>query len=411
MLQTFLINILFITLPVLLFVIFIDNYKGKKNLFYYIFSSIVSMFLCMIYPIRLELGFTVDLRYIPFITLALYGGHKTLLPLYITLNIVRFFVGGEGMFQSFIFSTLAFIIIPLVHKKFISLAPKNRIITGIIVVLVNGLTYLISLSTYFETLTLEYWNVVGYVIITYAVIMLFNMIMIEKILSNIKQRDNFLRSERLHVMSELSACVSHEIRNPLTVTNGFLQLLSVSKDITPNDKVYIEYSLKELNRAESILNDYLAFAKPQSVHMVHSTMEEELVYVKNIMMPFAKFNEVEIILEFQNTAKIKFDSNQMKQCIINLIKNGVEAMKGKGGILLVQAVQLGKHLVITIKDQGIGMSSEEISQLGKPYYSNKKEGTGLGMLMVYGTISKLKGNVEVKSKKGKGTTFTLTIPV
>lgn len=57
------------------------------------------------------------------------------------------------------------------------------------------------------------------------------------------------------------------------------------------------------------------------------------------------------------------------------------------------------------------MSSEEISQLGKPYYSNKKEGTGLGMLMVYGTISKLKGNVEVKSKKGKGTTFTLTIPV
>ncbi|MCM3360204.1 HAMP domain-containing sensor histidine kinase [Psychrobacillus sp. MER TA 171] len=411
MLQTFLINILFITLPVLLFVIFIDNYKGKKNLYYYIFSSIVSMFLCMIYPIRLELGFTVDLRYIPFITLALYGGHKIILPLYITLNIVRFFVGGEGIFQSFIFSTLAFIIIPLLHKKFTSLSPKNRIITGIIVVLVNGVTYLISLSTYFETLNSEYWNIVGYVIITYAVIMLFNMIMIEKILSNIKQRDNFLRSERLHVMSELSACVSHEIRNPLTVTNGFLQLLSVSKDITPNDKVYIEYSLKELNRAESILNDYLAFAKPQSVHMVESTMEEELVYVKNVMMPFAKFNEVEIRLEFQNTAKIKFDSNQMKQCIINLIKNGIEAMKGKGGILFVKAVQIGKDIVITIQDQGIGMSSEEISQLGKPYYSNKKEGTGLGMLMVFGTISKLKGNVEVKSKKGKGTIFTLTIPI
>lgn len=411
MLQTFLINILFITLPVLLFVIFLDDYRGKKHIYYFILTSSASMFLCMIYPIRLELGFTVDLRYIPFITLALYGGYKSLFPLYIILNIARFFVGGEGILQSFIFSSLAFVIVPLLHKKFISLSPKKRIITGIIVVLVNDLTYLISLATFFEKLTTEYWTVTAYIIITYGIVMLFNMIMIEKILSNIRQRDNFLRAERLHVMSELSACVSHEIRNPLTVTNGFLQLLSVSKDITPNDKVYIEYSLKELNRAESILNDYLAFAKPQSVHMVESTMEEELVYVKNVMMPFAKFNEVEIELQFQNTAKIKFDSNQMKQCIINLIKNGIESMKGKGGLLLVRAIQQGKHLVISIEDQGVGMSSEEISQLGKPYYSNKKEGTGLGMLMVYGTLSKLKGTVDVESKKGKGTTFTITIPI
>lgn len=411
MLQTFLINILFITLPVLLFVIFLDNYNSKKYIYYFIISSSASMLLCMIYPIRLELGFTVDLRYIPFITLALYGGYKKLFPLYIILNIVRFLVGGEGVLPSFIFSTIAFAIFPLLHRKFVSYSPRKRIITGIIVVVSNGLTYLVSLATFFETLNAEYWTVAAYILVTYIIVMLFNLIMIEKILYNIKQRDNVLRAERLHVMSELSACVSHEIRNPLTVTNGFLQLLSVSKDITPNDKIYIDYSLKELNRAESILNDYLAFAKPQSVHMVESTMEEELVYVKNVMMPFARFNKVEIELQFQNTAQIKFDSNQMKQCIINLIKNGIESMKGKGGLLLVQAVQQGKHLVITIKDQGIGMSSEEIRQLGKPYYSNKKEGTGLGMLMVYGTLSKLKGTVDVESKKGKGTTFTITIPI
>lgn len=369
------------------------------------------MILCMIYPIRLELGFTVDLRYIPFFTLALYGGYKKLFPLYIILNIVRFFVGGEGIVQSFIYSTVAFAIVPLMYKRFINYSPKKRIFTGILMVLINDLIYLISLTTFFDKLTTEYWTVAAYIIVTYVIVMLFNLSMVEKILSNIKQRDNFLRAERLHVMSELSASVSHEIRNPLTVTNGFLQLLSISKDITPNDKVYIDYSLKELNRAENILNDFLAFAKPQSVHMVQSTLEEELVYVKNVMMPYAKFHEVEILLLFQNTVKIKFDQNQMKQCIINLLKNGVESMKGKGGLLLVRAEQQGKNLIITIEDEGIGMTSEEISQLGKPYYSNKKEGTGLGMLMVYGTISTLKGNVEVKSQKGKGTIFTITIPV
>ncbi|MBD7943954.1 MULTISPECIES: sensor histidine kinase [Psychrobacillus] len=411
MLQTFLINILFITLPVLLFVVFLDNKKRKEYIYFFILSSSISMILCMIYPIRLELGFTVDLRYIPFFTLALYGGYKKLFPLYIILNIVRFFVGGEGVIQSFIFSTVAFAIVPLMHKRFINYSPKKRIFTGILMVLINDLTYLISLTTFFDKLTTEYWTVAAYIIVTYVIVMLFNLSMVEKILSNIKQRDNFLRAERLHVMSELSASVSHEIRNPLTVTNGFLQLLSVSKDITPNDKVYIDYSLKELNRAENILNDFLAFAKPQSVHMVQSTLEEELVYVKNVMMPYAKFHEVEILLLFQNTVKIKFDQNQMKQCIINLLKNGVESMKGKGGLLLVRAEQQGKNLIITIEDEGIGMTSEEISQLGKPYYSNKKEGTGLGMLMVYGTISTLKGNVEVKSQKGKGTIFTITIPV
>ncbi len=411
LLQTFLINILFITLPVLLFVVFLDNKKRKEYIYFFILSSSISMILCMIYPIRLELGFTVDLRYIPFFTLALYGGYKKLFPLYIILNIVRFFVGGEGVIQSFIFSTVAFAIVPLMHKRFINYSPKKRIFTGILMVLINDLTYLISLTTFFDKLTTEYWTVAAYIIVTYVIVMLFNLSMVEKILSNIKQRDNFLRAERLHVMSELSASVSHEIRNPLTVTNGFLQLLSVSKDITPNDKVYIDYSLKELNRAENILNDFLAFAKPQSVHMVQSTLEEELVYVKNVMMPYAKFHEVEILLLFQNTVKIKFDQNQMKQCIINLLKNGVESMKGKGGILLVRAEQQGKNLIITIEDEGIGMTSEEISQLGKPYYSNKKEGTGLGMLMVYGTISTLKGNVEVKSQKGKGTIFTITIPV
>ena len=85
------------------------------------------------------------------------------------------------------------------------------------------------------------------------------MILIEQIISNMKAREAFLHSERLHVISELSASVAHEIRNPLTVTNGFLQLLSKSDSMSTTEKSYIEYSLQELNRAEKIVSDFLTF--------------------------------------------------------------------------------------------------------------------------------------------------------
>jgi two-component system sporulation sensor kinase B len=86
-------------------------------------------------------------------------------------------------------------------------------------------------------------------------------------------------------------------------------------------------------------------------------------------------------------------------------------MKEKGGgTLYIDISEKKQNIIISIRDSGIGMTKEEITRLGKPYYSTKAEGTGLGMLMIYSTIDKVKGNVEVDSEKGKGTTFLITIP-
>lgn len=410
MLETFLINILFMIFPVLLFVIFFDNYKKEYSYSLVIISFSISMILCMLYPIELELGFNIDLRYIAFIIVGLYGGYRGLFPLYLVLNIYRFIIGGEGTLQSLIHSTLAFIVIPLLSKQFNEYSPKRRIITAIMVASLNVIIYLIVLSNYFDVLTNEYWSSAFFMLFTSIMVMGLNMLMIEKIISNIKNRENLLRTERLHVMSELSASVSHEIRNPLTVTKGFLQLLNVSKTISAQDKKCIDYSLKELLRAENIINDYLAFSKPQSEHMVYSNLKEELEYVQNVLSPYALYNKVEIVTKFSNKLKKEYDQNQIKQCFINLMKNGIEAMKGEGGILSVEIMEQGSNIIICIKDCGVGMTKDEILQLGKPYFSNKKEGTGLGMLMVYGTLSKMKGKIDVQSKKGVGTTFTITIP-
>lgn len=410
LLETFLINILFLILPVLLVVIFFDSYQNKFLSLYITFFSSISMILCMIYPFKLEIGFIVDLRYVPFILVALYGGYKRVFPMYVILNIYRLLIGGEGLLQSFVFSTVIFIAVPMLSKKFTGYNTNKRMMTGVTVALMTMLFYLLTLLSFFDELTKEYWTLAFYALTTHAIVIGLNLSMIEKIISNFNKRENFLRAERLHVMSELSASVSHEIRNPLTVTNGFLQLLKVSKTINPEDKVYIEFALKELVRAETILNDYLAFAKPQSVHMVHSNLKEEMEYVKNVLMPYAKLNNVEIVYQFSNSLMKKYDQNQMKQCLINLLKNAIEAMKEEGGTLSIRVFEQKKNIVICVKDEGIGMSKEEVLQLGKPYYSTKTEGTGLGMLMVFGTISKLKGKIDVQSKKSEGTTFTIKIP-
>jgi two-component system sporulation sensor kinase B len=214
------------------------------------------------------------------------------------------------------------------------------------------------------------------------------------------------------VVSELAASVSHEIRNPLTVTSGFLQLLNKSTNISPEEKGYVELSLQELNRAEKIVSDYLSFAKPQSGNMVHSNMLAEAEYTKNIIMPFASIHKVGVQFQFSNTLNTSYDKNQIQQCLINLYKNGIEAMKEKeGGTLTIHISENKQNIMISVRDTGVGMTKEEISRLGKPYYSTKEEGTGLGMLMVYSTVNKLKGIIEVESEKGKGTTFLITIPV
>ncbi|HLO12075.1 MAG TPA: HAMP domain-containing sensor histidine kinase [Pseudoneobacillus sp.] len=392
--------------------IFFENRPHSYNKKILIFLSAVTMILCITIPIKLEIGFMVDLRYIPFIIVALYGGYKNVLPLYLVLNIYRFYLGGEGTFQSFVYSTVFLIIVPLLSKKFIQINSKKRIMFATAVSFLTVGTYLISLTIYFETLNREFWILTFYTLTTYVGVMIVLMVLIEQIIVNLENRDRYLLSERLNVVSELSASVSHEIRNPLTVTSGFLQLLKKSNTISKEEKEYVELSLQELNRAEQIVSNYLSFAKPQSENMVLSNLKSETEYIKNIIIPYATMHQVDVQFQFNNTLNIRYDRNQLHQCLINLYKNAIEAMREtRGGTLLIDISEKHQNIIIKIKDTGIGMTKEEISRLGRPYYSTKEEGTGLGMLMVYSTVNKMQGTIEVESEKGKGTTFLITIPV
>ncbi|MDR9853615.1 ATP-binding protein [Paenibacillus sp. VCA1] len=411
MFETLLLNFLFLLVPVVIFLIFFENRPYASHGKILVLLSAVSMILCISMPIQLSIGFIVDLRYIPFLLVALYGGYRNVFLLYIILNLYRLYVGGEGTMQSFLFSTTMMVIVPYYSAKFLKLSSKGRVLWAAIASFLTTGFYLLTLSFAKGALNKQFWILVLNALTTYVVFMVILMILIEKIIANMKNRDRIMQSERLKVVSELAASVSHEIRNPLTVTSGFLQLLNKSKTIGPEEMQYVELSLQELKRAEKIVSDYLSFAKPQSENMVYSDMSTELEYTKNVIMPYASIHKVRVEFHFNNSLQKHYDRNQVQQCLINLYKNGIEAMRDKGGgTLSIDISEKKQNIVIRIQDTGVGMTREEISRLGKPYYSTKEEGTGLGMLMVYSTVDKLKGFIEVESEKGKGTTFQITIP-
>lgn len=411
MTETLLINFLFLLLPVLIFLIFLENkvqFYNKKTL---VILGAITTILSMSYPIRLELGFTFDLRYFPFIIAALYGGYKVGFPLMLVVIGYRLIIGGNGVIQSILLSTVIFIFVPLLHKKFLKLNSTQKVWCASLVALGIIAFYLFTLTMFYETLNSEFWIFSANALTVYFVCMSIIMILVEQIHHNIKQRETLIHSERYSIINDLSASVSHEIRNPLTVTSGFLQLLNKSTSLKPEEKWYIDLSLKELNRAEKIVSDFLAFGKPQSVNMVYSDFKDEIEYVKDIISPYANLHKVTLQLSFNNTLLKKYDKNQFQQCLLNMYKNGIESMKEEGGILSIDVSNSKNRILIKIKDSGLGMTDEEILRLGKPYYSTKAEGTGLGMLMVFSTINKMGGKIDIASEKGKGTTFLITIPV
>lgn len=408
--QILLLNFLFLLIPFLGYFIFFDVSSYRHfNLIFSIFATI-SVICCMLFPIQLQSGFIFDLRYIPFIIIALYWGFKSALIPYLAINIYQLWIGGESIIESFLFSTIILIVMSLCNHKFLSLDIKYRILFSGTASFLSMVFYLFTLS-FWAPFNHEFWVLSIYVIGTYLLVMLILVSMIERLIANIREQKLIMQSDRFQIISELSASVAHEIRNPLTATHGFLQLLSQSKSISLQEKNYVDYSLQELKRAEKIVGDFLTFSRPQYENMKDSDLKEETEYAKNILMPYAHMYNVDIQIRFHNSLHKYFDRSQMQQCFINIYKNGIEAMKERGGTLEIEVSEQKQNILIKIKDSGIGMTDEQISALGKPYYSTKKQGTGLGMVMVYNAIHKAGGTIEVESKIGKGTTFMITFPV
>jgi two-component system, sporulation sensor kinase A len=211
---------------------------------------------------------------------------------------------------------------------------------------------------------------------------------------------------KMSSIQQLSAGIVHEVRNPLTAVKGFLHLLKEESDHN-----YLSTMEVELNKALGTLNHLLHIAKPQ--------LQDE---------PFTSINlcqELDSIayLFQEKLYSIKFEKhyrdqdvmvlgkrNSLMKAFFNLYKNAIEAIQDHGEIIIEQYVE-DEMFHIKITDNGDGITKENLSMIGSPFFSTKNGGTGLGLPQVYTTIQNHNGNITVQSEIGKGTTFHICLPL
>lgn len=214
-----------------------------------------------------------------------------------------------------------------------------------------------------------------------------------------------IRLSQLASVGQIAAGIAHEVRNPLTAVKGFLQLIQ-----SEQRKEYIEIAQSELENALKTLNNLLSVSKPdledEEAQTIYIAIELESII--NLFQD--KLYEVNLKVDLKDhDALIIGKKSQFKKAFFNLIKNAIEAMEGKGSLVISHEV-VDNEVVVLIRDTGVGIPSDKLKFLGTPFYTTKEEGTGMGLTQVYTTIYQHGGRIHVDSSLGEGTAFTISLP-
>lgn len=244
------------------------------------------------------------------------------------------------------------------------------------------------------------------------------------------------RLENMEGLTNLAAGMAHEIKNPLGAISIHIQLVqkAISKkrggDGTLPDKKFLEDHLDivndEIEKLNDLVMDFLFAVRPVNAKLTLSDPEEILSSICDFVSP--EFNKSHVLLKMEllkEKKRIMIDEKLFRQVIINIAQNAFYAVKAKfpgcteentnsqemPGIVIFKTTIIEDNFVISISDNGIGMDSETVGRIFEPYFTTKANGTGLGMTMSYKIIKEFGGDIQVKSEKGTGSVFFISLPV
>lgn len=416
LIRDLMIQIAIIILPLFLYeAIRLNRYQEmppKPNRYFIMFLSSITLVLSMTYSICFGDVCGYNFHPIPIVSGFLYGGIVGLVPAVI-------FVAYEWALKGINFlpviEVIFLLIVPLFLSKKWSLFSRDKKL--ILAFMISSLYVLVSLvigmiNVLLETGFTPYVSHLysGYIFASLIMVMtmVFQVYLTEYLNENAILRTEMQKSEKLNIVSELAASVAHEVRNPLTVVRGFIQLLESTEDVKNKD--YMRLVLAELDRAEQIISDYLNLARPQIEKKEHICLSAQLIEMTTLMSSFAAMQGVYLQVEISESLYTIGDKTKLKQAIMNVVKNGIEAIQGNKGYLKVTAMQKDETIVIRVKDSGVGMTKEQLARLGQPYYSLKEKGTGLGLMVTFSILQAHNGTLEYKSESGKGTEAIIILP-
>jgi two-component system sensor histidine kinase AtoS len=236
---------------------------------------------------------------------------------------------------------------------------------------------------------------------------------IQKTTADLKKAEaQLVRSEKLAALGQLSAGIAHEIRNPLTSINILIHSMMEtlpSENIHREDLRVIE---GEIQRINEIVDQFLRFAKPSPPIMEKTEIPSIFNETLQLLRPQIERQRISLQKNFRSLPPITLDKEQIKQVILNLLMNAIQAMP-EGGQLQLRAEISEDHqwMKIFIQDSGIGILPEDIKKLFDPFFSAREGGIGLGLSIAHRIIDQHHGKIEVTSHPEKGTLFTIWLPM
>jgi PAS domain S-box-containing protein len=226
-----------------------------------------------------------------------------------------------------------------------------------------------------------------------------------------RMEEELLRHERLASLGKMVAHITHEVKNPLTVIGGFAHQLERLPDLSPEARRKLCYIHEEMNRLENFLVDLGSFTRAAPPKKVTGDLVALVREVAEMMQE--SFREKGVVFQLQATPDMPpfaFDPGQIRQVLINLVKNALEAMP-QGGNLLIKVGTEGPEAVLAVADTGVGIAPEHLKMLFTPFFSTKEKGTGLGLVICRGLIEQHQGAIAIDSQVGRGSTVTIRLPL
>jgi signal transduction histidine kinase len=218
------------------------------------------------------------------------------------------------------------------------------------------------------------------------------------------------RADRLAAMGELSAGLAHEIRNPLGALEGAMQIIQRPNVPEVTKTEFGEMAQRELDRLKRIVNQFLDFARPPDPRPLATDPNVLLESVAKLVAESAKMKGVQIRLAgAADMPEIMVDAEQIRQVVLNLVLNAIQAMPS-GGEILLRAARDGDSVSLDVVDQGVGISQEDLERIFDPFFTTRQEGTGLGLSIAARIISQHGGQIEPRRNPDQGMTFSVILP-
>lgn len=228
-----------------------------------------------------------------------------------------------------------------------------------------------------------------------------NDLLTQEIFERKRAEEEIIRLDRLNLIGEMAASISHEVRNPMTTVKGFLQLLRNKQE--SKDKEYFDLMIEELDRANSILSEFLSISKNKATMYEWYNLNDIVTSTLPLIQADAQTNDKLLTVELNNVPDLQLEIQEIRQLLLNLVRNGFEAMS-YGGQLKIRTFSSSSEVILGVSDEGNGIEQNMLEKLGTPFFTTKEQGTGLGLAVCYGIVSRHNGRISIETSP-KGTTF------